>query len=68
MPSKRSRIALVPVAVLPGFLSLALLSGCGADDGSPKPMVLTEENKANIAAEQAADEQARTKKTAKGQP
>jgi len=67
MISKSIRVALIPVALFPCFLCLALLSGCG-DDGAGKPMALTEENKANIAAEQAADEQARNKKTAKGQP
>ena len=67
MISKLLRIALVPAVVLPSFLCLAFLSGCG-DDGSPKPMALTEENKANIAAEQAAAEQAENAKPAKGQP
>jgi len=66
MISKCFRIALIPAALFPCFLCLAVLSGC--DDGSPKPMALTEENKANIAAEQAADEQSRNTKAAKGQP
>lgn len=67
MISKLLRIILIPTVALPCFLCVTLLSGCG-DDGTPKPMALTEENKANIAAEQAVDEQTRGTKTTKGQP
>ena len=68
MGRKYSGLALIPHTVLPAFLGFALLSGCGRDDGSPKPMVLSDENKANIEAERAADEQARGKKSNRGQP
>ncbi|WP_435020510.1 hypothetical protein TA3x_001868 [Tundrisphaera sp. TA3] len=68
MTPKPFRLALIPAVALPPFLGLALLSGCGGDDGTHRQVPLTEENKANIAAENAASEQAAAKKTTKGQP
>lgn len=64
MITKSIRLAFIPVALFPCFLVLALMSGCG-DDGTMKPMALTEENKANIAAEQAADAAADAAKNTK---
>ena len=67
MTVKFPRLALLPAAAFGPLVGVALLGGCG-DDGSSKPMALSEENKANVAAERAGDEQARNTRTAKGQP